>query len=87
MTTIQKLNNAISNDRYENEMAFLKDQKVIFIFDECHRSQFGETHQKLKSSLKMRKCLVLQELQFLKKMVTLKWGKIYHRIFISKVAT
>ncbi len=31
MTTIQKLNNAISNDRYENEMAFLKDQKVIFI--------------------------------------------------------
>lgn len=52
VTTIQKLNNAISNDRYENEMAFLKDQKVIFIFDECHRSQFGETHQKIKKFFK-----------------------------------
>jgi len=52
VTTIQKLNNAISNDRYEDEMAFLKDQKVIFIFDECHRSQFGETHQKIKKFFK-----------------------------------
>lgn len=52
VTTIQKLNNAISNDRYETEMAFLKDQKIIFIFDECHRSQFGETHQKIKKFFK-----------------------------------
>lgn len=52
VTTIQKLNNAISNDRYEDEMAFLKDQKIIFIFDECHRSQFGETHQKIKRFFK-----------------------------------
>lgn len=52
VTTIQKLNNAISNDRYVTEMAFLKDQKIIFIFDECHRSQFGETHQKIKKFFK-----------------------------------
>ncbi|EOR10251.1 type I restriction endonuclease subunit R [Acinetobacter sp. ANC 3926] len=52
VTTIQKLNNAISNERYETEMAALKDQKVIFIFDECHRSQFGETHQKIKKFFK-----------------------------------
>lgn len=52
VTTIQKLNNAISNERYEQDMAVLKDQKVVFIFDECHRSQFGETHQKIKKFFK-----------------------------------
>jgi type I restriction enzyme R subunit len=24
-----------------------KDQRIVFIFDECHRSQFGETHQRI----------------------------------------
>ena len=47
LTTIQKLNNAISKVRYEKKLASLKKQKVVFIFDECHRSQFGETHQKI----------------------------------------
>lgn len=48
VTTIQKLNRAISNDRYLEYIDYLKDQKVVFIFDECHRSQFGETHQNIK---------------------------------------
>jgi len=48
VTTIQKLNTAISKFRYENRMAELKDKRIIFIFDECHRSQFGDTHQRIK---------------------------------------
>ena len=47
VTTIQKLNNAISKARYGNKLAHLKDKKVVFIFDECHRSQFGETHKRI----------------------------------------
>lgn len=49
VTTIQKLNNAISNDRHQLKMDKHKDKKIIFIFDECHRSQFGETHKKITS--------------------------------------
>lgn len=48
VTTIQKLNTAISNMRYERKMADLKDKRIIFIFDECHRSQFGETHHRIR---------------------------------------
>ena len=48
VTTIQKLNRAISNDRYQEYINYLKDKKVVCIFDECHRSQFGDTHQNIK---------------------------------------
>jgi type I restriction enzyme R subunit len=48
VTTIQKLNNAISNKRHLEKMEYLKDKKMVFIFDECHRNQFGETHQRIK---------------------------------------
>lgn len=48
VTTIQKLNTAISKLKYEKRMADLKDKRIIFIFDECHRSQFGETHNRIK---------------------------------------
>ncbi len=47
VTTIQKLNNAITRERHALKMDALKDQKMVFIFDECHRSQFGETHQRI----------------------------------------
>lgn len=47
LTTIQKLNNAITKHHYENKLGHLKDKKIIFIFDECHRSQFGATHNKI----------------------------------------
>lgn len=49
VTTIQKLNTAISKKHYLDKMETLRNQKVVFIFDECHRSQFGETHQRIKS--------------------------------------
>lgn len=48
VTTIQKLNTAISKLKYESKMAGLRDKRIIFIFDECHRSQFGETHNRIK---------------------------------------
>ena len=49
VTTIQKLNTAISKLKYEKEMADLKGKRIVFIFDECHRSQFGETHNRIKA--------------------------------------
>ena len=47
VTTIQKLNNAISKKQYESGMGHLADKRMVFIFDECHRSQFGETHKRI----------------------------------------
>ncbi|MBL8286323.1 MAG: DEAD/DEAH box helicase family protein, partial [Acinetobacter johnsonii] len=49
VTTIQKLNTAISKRQYLSRMEKLKGEKIVFIFDECHRSQFGETHKKINS--------------------------------------
>ncbi|QVY66350.1 type I restriction endonuclease subunit R [Polaribacter sp. Q13] len=45
LTTIQKLNNAISKEQYKKKLETLKNKRVVIIFDECHRSQFGETHK------------------------------------------
>lgn len=47
VTTIQKLNTAISKKQYLEQMEKLRDKHIVFIFDECHRSQFGETHLKI----------------------------------------
>ena len=47
ITTIQKLNTAINKPHYLSQMESVKDNKVVFIFDECHRSQFGETHKNI----------------------------------------
>ena len=52
VTTIQKLNTAISKKQYLNRMEKLQDERIVFIFDECHRSQFGETHNRIKSFFK-----------------------------------
>jgi type I restriction enzyme, R subunit len=48
VTTIQKLNNLIKN---ENDLA-IYDKHVVFIFDEAHRSQFGEAQKNLKKKFK-----------------------------------
>ena len=47
VTTIQKLNAAISKNHFLERMKPLQDERIVFIFDECHRSQFGETHQRI----------------------------------------
>ena len=48
VTTIQKLNNLMKN---ENNLPIYK-QQVVFIFDECHRSQFGEAQKNLNKKFK-----------------------------------
>ena len=47
VTTLQKLNTAISKPQYLAQIEALRDERIIFIFDECHRSQFGDTHQRI----------------------------------------
>ena len=47
VTTIQKLNTAISKKHFLEKMKLMQDERIVFIFDECHRSQFGETHQRI----------------------------------------
>lgn len=48
VTTIQKLNNAISG-RNLFKMKSIQNERMVFIFDECHRSQFGDTHKHIVS--------------------------------------
>jgi type I restriction enzyme R subunit len=47
VTTIQKLYNAITREYHLKTMDNLSDKKIVFIFDECHRSQFGDTHKRI----------------------------------------
>ena len=44
VTTIQKMANAVKNSKYAQLMDQYRDKKVVFIIDECHRSQFGRMH-------------------------------------------
>ncbi len=61
VTTIQKLGLALDesskrnqqrkkNDKptYKEQLEALRDKRIVFIFDECHRSQFGENHRAIK---------------------------------------
>jgi len=49
VTTIQKLDIAVSTEKYLKQFENLKKEKVVIIFDECHRSQFGQTNARIKS--------------------------------------
>ncbi len=62
VTTIQKLGLALDQNSKRNRqkakrgvatfkerLEDLKDQRMVFIFDECHRSQFGDNHKAIKS--------------------------------------
>ena len=49
ITTIQKMDNAIKKKRYEKALSSYKEKRVIFIIDECHRSQFGDMHKRIKT--------------------------------------
>jgi len=51
VTTIQKLGLALdgtNKNNYKERLAQLSKKRVVFIFDECHRSQFGDNHQAIK---------------------------------------
>ncbi len=51
VTTIQKLGLALDGTnkrKYKERLEPLRDKRMVFIFDECHRSQFGENHKAIK---------------------------------------
>lgn len=51
VTTIQKLGIALDSQNkrnYQKQLFPLKNKRIVFIFDECHRSQFGENHKAIK---------------------------------------
>ncbi len=48
VTTIQKMAKALNTPKYLEVMNKYKNDKVIVIIDECHRSQFGEQHNQIK---------------------------------------
>lgn len=52
VTTIQKLDRAIAGPFYLAQFDYLENEKVVIIFDECHRSQFGQTHARIKRFFK-----------------------------------
>ncbi|MDO8570933.1 MAG: type I restriction endonuclease subunit R [Candidatus Daviesbacteria bacterium] len=52
VTTIQKLDIAIGREVYIKQFEYLANEKVVIIFDECHRSQFGQTHARIKGFFK-----------------------------------
>ena len=51
VTTIQKLGLALdgsNKQNYKERLEPLRNQRMVFIFDECHRSQFGDNHKAIK---------------------------------------
>jgi type I restriction enzyme R subunit len=52
VTTIQKLGLALdpsNKNNYQERLKPLSSKRMVFIFDECHRSQFGENHKAIKA--------------------------------------
>lgn len=47
ITTIQKLNAAVSKIWYSNKIEAIRHSRIVMIFDECHRSHFGDSHKKI----------------------------------------
>ena len=52
VTTMQKMANAVKRPQYAKIMDAYKDEKVVFIIDECHRSQFGDMHKSITKHFK-----------------------------------
>lgn len=47
ITTIQKLNAAVTRPWYSSKLQEIKDSRIVMIFDECHRSHFGDSHKNI----------------------------------------
>ena len=47
ITTIQKLNAAVSKQWYSSHIEEIRHSRIVMIFDECHRSHFGECHKNI----------------------------------------
>ena len=84
VTTIQKLGLALNEnskgnklkkqrnkETYYKRLEPLRNKRMAIIFDECHRSQFGKSHDFIKEFSPKHNFLVLLEHQFLMKMLTI----------------
>lgn len=47
ITTIQKLNAAVSRQWYSSRIEEIRHSRIVMIFDECHRSHFGDCHKNI----------------------------------------
>ena len=47
ITTIQKLTAAVSKQWYSSRIEEIRHSRIVMIFDECHRSHFGECHKNI----------------------------------------
>lgn len=47
ITTIQKLNCAVTREYYNKHLQEVREQNIVMIFDECHRSHFGDCHKNI----------------------------------------
>lgn len=47
ITTIQKLNAAVSKQWYSSRIEEIRHSRIVMIFDECHRSHFGDCHKNI----------------------------------------
>jgi type I restriction enzyme R subunit len=47
ITTIQKLNAAVSKKWYSSRIEEIRHSRIVMIFDECHRSHFGDSHKNI----------------------------------------
>ena len=47
ITTIQNLNAAVSKQWYSSRIEEIRHSRIVMIFDECHRSHFGECHKNI----------------------------------------
>lgn len=52
VTTVQKLYKVVVKEKYAKYLEKLENEKIIFIMDECHRSQFGEMNIQIKKFFK-----------------------------------
>lgn len=72
VSTIQKMNVAVhQSNRYKKLLDQYHDKKVIFIEDECHRSQFGEMRKNINNFFRNAHILALQGHQFLQRTLVL----------------
>ena len=47
ITTIQKLNAAVTKQWYSSRIEEIRHSRIVMIFDECHRSHFGDCHKNI----------------------------------------
>lgn len=75
-TMVHKMSLAVKEPKYRKKFNYLQNERIVFIIDECHRSQCGEMHKVLKSFFKKARYVgftgtpIFKENQELKDVIT-----------------